>query len=46
MDATSVFSSFEEAAAGFELSPSTVGQLEKHGLNSLRTLSLLSISLD
>jgi hypothetical protein len=42
MDATSVFSSFEEAAAGFELSQSTVGQLEKHGLNSLRTLSLVS----
>jgi hypothetical protein len=44
MDAASVFSLFQEAAEKFELSHSTISQLEKHDLNSLRTLSLVSES--
>jgi hypothetical protein len=44
MDAASVFSSFQEAAEKFELSQSTISQLEKHGLNSLWSLSLVSES--
>jgi hypothetical protein len=44
MDAASNFSSFQEAAEKFELSQSTISQLEKHGLNSLWTLSLVNES--